>query len=217
VNLGRLFEAPTTALRQAAGTNRLRESQATKASAALAVLLLLETAVRVGNLAAISLEHHLRAVQTRQGRRYHLSIPAIEVKNRESLHFPLSAELTELIDLYIERIRPKLLRRPHAFLFPGQKDGPKGAGLLSNQIASFMAQQVGTRMKAHKFRALVGYLYLKRHPSDYETVRRLLGHRDIATTVNFYVPLQQDEAVAAFERTIDELRCEVRAAGRRRR
>ncbi len=67
-------------------------------------------------------------------------------------------------------------------------------------------------MSAHRFRSLVGYLYLKRHPGDYETVRRLLGHRNLTTTITYYVPLQQDEANRAFESTIAEIRTDIKKA-----
>ena len=47
-------------------------------------------------------------------------------------------------------------------------------------------------MTAHQFRHAAAAIYLKEHPGQYETVRQLLGHRNIQTTINFYVGLDDD-------------------------
>jgi hypothetical protein len=52
--------------------------------------------------------------------------------------------------------------------------------------------------------AAAAAIYLKHRPGDYETVRRVLGHRDINTTVRFYCGLQTMEATEQFGRLIRE-------------
>jgi integrase len=42
---------------------------------------------------------------------------------------------------------------------------------------------IGLTVNAHLFRHVCAFLYLKAHPGDYETVRLLLGHTSLATTV----------------------------------
>jgi integrase len=54
----------------------------------------------------------------------------------------------------------------------------------------------------HQFRHAAAAIYLKHRPGDYETVRRLLGHRNIQTTVRFYCGLQTLEATEQFGRLI---------------
>ncbi len=56
-------------------------------------------------------------------------------------------------------------------------------------------------MNPHLFRHFAGWNYLKAHPGDYETVRQLLGHKSINTTIVFYTGI---EVIAAHER-YDEL------------
>jgi integrase len=41
-------------------------------------------------------------------------------------------------------------------------------------------------------------MWLKAHPGDYETVRRMLGHRNIQTTINFYCGLETLQANKMF-------------------
>jgi len=45
-------------------------------------------------------------------------------------------------------------------------------------------------MTVHQFRHACAAIYLKHRPGEYEVVRRLLGHRNIQTTINFYCGLE---------------------------
>jgi len=57
---------------------------------------------------------------------------------------------------------------------------------------------IGFSITAHQFRHAAAALWLTHHPGDYETVRRMLGHRNIQTTVNFYCGLETTQANAMF-------------------
>jgi integrase len=59
-------------------------------------------------------------------------------------------------------------------------------------------------MTVHQFRHAAAAVYLKHHPGNYETVRRLLGHRDIQTTIKFYCGFETIAATEAFGRLIRE-------------
>ena len=47
-------------------------------------------------------------------------------------------------------------------------------------------------------------IFLKHRPGEYETVRRLLGHRNIQTTINFDCGLEMMQANQAFGKIIRE-------------
>jgi integrase len=49
----------------------------------------------------------------------------------------------------------------------------------------------GLLMTVHQFRHAAGAIILKRRPGEYELVRRLLGHRNVQTTINAYVGLER--------------------------
>jgi integrase len=53
-----------------------------------------------------------------------------------------------------------------------------------------------------QFRHAAAAIYLKHRPGDYETVRRLLGHRDIQTTIRFYCGLETMQATEQFGKLI---------------
>jgi hypothetical protein len=63
-------------------------------------------------------------------------------------------------------------------------------------------KHTGLKMHTHLFRHLAGLLYLTRYPGDYETVRQLLGHRSIETTIRFYCGIEQVTAFLRFDKII---------------
>ena len=54
----------------------------------------------------------------------------------------------------------------------------------------------------HQFRHAAAAIYLKHHPGEYEIVRQLLGHRNIQTTMNYYVGLDMIQASELFSEII---------------
>jgi integrase len=76
--------------------------------------------------------------------------------------------------------------------------------LFSKQITERIQKAVGLRITVHQFRHAAAAIYLKHHPGDYETVRRVLGHRSLTTTVKFYCGLETIAASEQFGRLIRE-------------
>ncbi len=50
----------------------------------------------------------------------------------------------------------------------------------------------------HQFRHAAGALILKHRPGEYELVRRILGHKSVQTTINFYCDLETTQASEIF-------------------
>ena len=73
---------------------------------------------------------------------------------------------------------------------------------FSKQITVRIQKAIGLEITVHQFRHAAAAIYLKHRPGDYETVRRLLGHRNIATTVKFYCGLETMEATEQFGKII---------------
>ena len=129
--------------------------------------------------------------------------PNYDVKNRVDLNFQFDEPLTELIDEYIHGFRPALLRGANAgWLFPGEAGQRKHGLQFSKQITVRIQKAIGLRITVHQFRHAAAAIYLKNRPSDYETVRRLLGHRDIQTTIRFYCGLETMQATEEFGKLI---------------
>jgi integrase len=56
----------------------------------------------------------------------------------------------------------------------------------------------GLRVTVHQFRHAAAALILQAKPGNYEYVRRILRHRSIQTTINFYIGLETTQASQEF-------------------
>ena len=177
---------------------------AVTAQLAVAIAILSFAPVRLGNLVSIELGKNLIRPGSPESP-FWLVFPHYDVKNRIDLEFTFDDDLTELIDEYIHEFRPMLMRGSNAtWLFPGVAGEPKTANMFSTQITQRIQKATGVRMTVHQFRHACAAIYLKHRPGDYETVRRLLGHRNIQTTINFYCGLETTQANEAFGKIIRE-------------
>jgi integrase len=163
---------------------------------AVAIDILTAAPVRPQNLASIDLEKHLVRYASKASPKYHLVFNADEVKNDLDLEFKLPTRVQKILELYVNYALPIISAKGNTQLFPGQKIGPKGPGLLSKQIAARSLRVLGVRVTGHRFRHLVGYIYLKDNPSGHEAVRRFLGHKSIMTTLNHYAGMEQAAGIA---------------------
>lgn len=172
------------------------------AQMACAIGILTVAPVRLGNLISIVLDQHL----LRPGgpaAPYWLTFPDYDVKNRIRLEFQFDEQATALIDEYVNDYLPTLRRGSNGLLlFPGEKNARKGAATLSQQITNRVQKCTGLRLTVHQFRHAAAAIILEADPGNYEFVRRILGHKNIQTTINFYVGLETAEATRHFGRIV---------------
>jgi len=177
---------------------------AVTAQIAVAIAILTVAPVRIANLGAIRLGVNLIKPDGPDSN-YWLTFPDYDVKNRVRLEYPLEQYLTRMIDDYVHDFRPILLRGRNAdWLFPGQREGAKSSILFSGQITQRVYQATGLRMTVHQFRHAAGALILQCRPGEYELVRQLLGHRNVQTTINAYIGLENIRASEIFSKIVME-------------
>jgi site-specific recombinase XerD len=177
---------------------------AVTAQLAIGIGILSVAPVRLANLASIRLGFNLIKPGGPDSN-YWLVFPDYDVKNRVKLEYPLEQYLTRLIDEYVHEFRPTLLRgRNEDWLFPGVRAENKGKICLSGQISERVRKATGLRMTVHQFRHAAGAIILQRRPGEYELVRRLLGHRNVQTTINSYVGLENIQASEIFNKIVLE-------------
>jgi len=174
---------------------------------AVALALLTVAPLRLGNLRNLDRQRHFRRAFSVDDPRHQLVIPAAEVKNKVDLEFPVPSRVMAMIERYLTFYQP-LLTNGHAstFLFPGRSGQPKHDTALRRNITDVVYKELGLRMNPHLFRHLGALLFLKAHPGQYESVRQLLGHKNIQTTTNFYAGFETDEAMHRFNKVIDGFR-----------
>jgi integrase len=175
---------------------------AVTAQLAVAIAILTFAPVRLSNLVSIELGQNLIKPGGLNAP-YWLVFPHYDVKNRVDLNFQFDQPLTDLIDEYVHEFRPTLLRGANSsWLFPGEGGEPKVRLTFGTQITGRIEKAVGLRITPHQFRHAAAAIYLRHRPGDYETVRRLLGHRDIQTTIRFYCGLETMQATEQFGKLI---------------
>jgi integrase len=196
---------PNTLMRQArADQAHAPVKAAVTAQLAVAIAILSFAPVRLSNLVSIELGKNLIKPGGPDSP-FWLIFPHYDVKNRVNLEFTFDEGLTGLIDEYIHEFRPTLARGSNAaWLFPGVAGEPKTANMFSTQIKERIQKATGVQMTVHQFRHACAAIYLMHRPGEYETVKRLLGHRNIQTTINFYCGLATTQANAAFGKIIRE-------------
>ncbi len=171
---------------------------AVNASIAVAIAIQSIAPVRLNNLIKIKLDENLIKPGGLDGP-YWLVFPKEDVKNRVPLQHKILPEIGELIDEYINDFRPILLRRFNApWLFSGENGGVKTSRTLSLQITDRVFEATGLRLTVHQFRHAAAAIFIKAFPGQYERARQLLGHKNIATTMRFYVALETTFANEAF-------------------
>lgn len=197
----RLLNLPQELRRLAQNNRTSSHRRRTLAQVAVAIELLIVTLLRIKNLAALELGHHL----VRSGDRLFLTIPAEELKTKmNALDFELPMQTTELIDWSVEgrNRRPTECR----YLFPGEGGGHKSISTLRRQIEETVWKHVGAKVNPHLFRHLGGELYLERNPGGYEVLRRVLGHARMETTTKYYAGRETRGAAKHFAAEIRKLR-----------
>lgn len=163
---------------------------------AVAIGLLLVAPVRLANLCNLDRKKHFQHAFSVEKRRYHLVIPAEEVKNDIDLEHPIPRWLMNIIELYMEKYQPLLSGdSSSSLLFPGRKHAAKTTSGLYQNITGTIYREIGLKMNPHLFRHFSAYLFLRANPGHYESVRQLLGHKNIQTTIEFYASFETTEAM----------------------
>lgn len=197
-------------LSRGGSTSSARE--ATKAAVqfhnALLFALLIQRPIREANLIDLFLGEGL---VKKIDRHYELIIRAVEEKGKKLYRIPFPAGLEEPLDYYLKHCRPLLNRKGEQRVFMTSRGGRLTPKLLGDRTAALGKRYLGIdRMNPHFFRALVVSSYLADYPNQFETVRQLLGHKSLDTTLRHYIhvhALHASRRAAQFARdTCEEFR-----------
>lgn len=161
---------------------------------AVAITLLLCCPMRIKNLAALDIDRNLRFSGGRGrlnvGAKIRVSIDGSDVKNGMPIDFDLSPKHSSIVHRYLYEFRSRLSDTPTTALFPRSSDGkPRPPAMLGQGLSNEIMRHTGLSFNPHLFRHFAASLYLRERPGEFETVRRLLKHKNLQTTVSFYADL----------------------------
>jgi site-specific recombinase XerD len=201
-NLAKLLHLPTVLVAKA---ERLLETKPRKAAllvqAALAIEILLNAPMRVGNLASLNIERHLKPLKVRREYRTHIHIPAQEVKNDLALDYELGKDATVLLNYYLAKARPVLLKEPSDFLFPAMDGGAKKTNGLSNLIKGTILEYTGLTINAHLFRSIAGKIHSLVQPGDVTTLSHVLNN-SLSTAMKAYAQFERRSALEHYQNSL---------------
>jgi integrase len=202
-NVRRLINLPESIMRSVARLPKPGYNDAVHVQTAVAIALQLVAPLRAKNLASLELGRHIIHSRSGRGAVVHLVIPAGEVKNKKPLEFRLGSDVVRLLELYLKKFRPLLVTDGSSYLFPARQGRHKTPAQLADQIQRAIKRRIGLTVNVHLFRHFCAKLFLKAHPGEYETVRLLLGHSSLATTVRAYCGMERDDAVRRYDELLD--------------
>ena len=203
-------------LRELKRKKRLTPRDIKRGMLAFLAAILTKIPMRISEVLALKYGETFFDIGAGTARKVTVWLPAEMVKNNEPRRTFFGPELVRLYDIYRTVIRPHLAPASNPYLFPSGPTATRNDDHISHSLASMMHREIGVRMTAHQFRHVVGYIFLVAKPGCYDTVRRLLGHRSLKTTLRFYAFVLEDEAHELLDETIDDLAAKRNLRRRRR-
>lgn len=158
--------------------------------------------IRPKNLAALEIGRHL----VREGVGWFVIIPREEAKTGTPIEFPVPELLDTYLAIYLDIIRPRMLRHPNcAALWVSAKGGALVYGAIG-QIFSRLSRRLGFRITPHDVRDAAATTWAISAPEQIGVARDLLAHSDLRTTIKHYNRARGIEASRAYSQVIAEMR-----------
>ena len=133
-----------------------------------------------------------------------LELSASKVKNRTELAFDIPPEVAKMLIEYRDRIAPKVIGHRPDRLFVRADGAPKSQWAVAWLIRTYLRKRVGIVLSSHQFRHLSAKVLLDAQPGNFETVRQLLGHKSLNTTVGAYAGIDSRRAGRHHQHLVEE-------------
>ncbi len=205
-NLHALLELPRDTFRKLEKQKAPDRKAALLALQALAVEFLIAMPMRIKNLTALDFNRHIVSIGLSRKQVMHVVIPEHEIKNEQPYEVAIPADTVAMLQTYRKKYLPLVCDTPTTLLFPNDRGTQRHESCFSTSITRFVRRDAGLIMNVHLFRHFAVTLYLKNHPDDVETARRLMGHKNISTTLRFYADIKNAAAFRRYEQVVANLR-----------
>jgi integrase len=141
----------------------------------------------------------------RAGELWALAIPPEDTKNKQALDFPISADMSRRIDLYLQEFRVHLPGADsHNGLWASNKRRPMSDSAIYDAVRRRTKAAFGFAVNLHRFRHAGGSFWSIQDPVNVRGVKDLLGHASFEkTTEKHYVMGQSRLAGRALAKALD--------------
>ena len=169
----------------------------------LAFALLVCRPIRLKNLAALRLGHHLCL----EGDRWYCRLDASETKEKAPFAFTLPACLDPYLATYLDRYRPLLLDGTiDEHLWISTRRTPLSGQAIYCNTCDLTERLFGVTINPHLLRDCAASALATEDPEHILAIARILGHASLNTTNQHYNQSQMISAVGAFHDVIAKLR-----------
>jgi integrase len=170
---------------------------------ALALRLIWDTGLRSGNVVALDLDRHVIGEPKERAGTINLFIPGEEVKNGTEFRDRLTLAATRLWNLYVDDYRQVHMSKASTWLFPRSDGSHWNQQQAYGDLKDLGDKLLGVDVTPHLIRALIGKVILDAYPGGHAIAQQVLGHRQLATTVNYYAPTKPSDARALYHEILE--------------
>ena len=202
-NLLRLIELPDRLWAEVKRDKKPNFRTLLKAQGALAIGLLPHMPIRPQNLWSLKFDEHI-FLHEGWGATSSLELAATEVKNQVEAGFDIPDNLAKMLIEYRNRLVPKVIGRRPDRLFIKADGSPKNQWSVAWLIRTVLRRRLGLQFSGHAFRHLSAKTILDQEPGNFETVRQLLGHKSLRTTVSAYTGLSTRRAARHHQNLLEQ-------------
>jgi len=169
----------------------------------LILAILTACPLRLRNLEMMKLGKHLHQV----GPEWHLSFDGCETKTGQPVHLVIPAELTPLLAVFLEKIRPACPGAANGTdVWPACKGRPMAVETIYARVIKRSRELFGVAINPHAFRTIAATFLAEASPGDALYARPLLGHRQPETTERFYIRASQIDAARTVSAALRQIR-----------
>lgn len=169
----------------------------------LMIALLAARSIRLANLADLEVGRHVARVNDI----YWLVLEADEVKNRKHIEVPLPNVLTQYVDQYLKRYRPRLLGDAKTnWLWISSQGRTLSQGVIRYHLKRLTEEAFGEPISPHLFRDCAATSVAIRDPHHVRIAASILGHHRLSTTQAYYDQSRMLEAGRAVQSAVIERR-----------
>lgn len=185
------------------GAPTIRQAQMMRHAAVLE--LLLHKPLRIRNVAELNFDQHIQRVKGDEGLVWRLHLPGVETKTGQRADGVINPTATALLERWRTVFRPAL-EPACSRVFIGQSGDGLLPSTLSKSLHRLIKRELGLDVHAHLMRHFAAKNFLDAYPGEYETVRQLLGHKQIETTIRAYCGHDREAAHRRYDDVIARMR-----------
>jgi integrase len=159
--------------------------------------------LRHKNLAAIEIGSDL----VKEGENWFIIIAPADTKTKTPIEFQIPELLQSQLAIYLEQVRPRMLRRPTCkALWVSAKGGALSYSAVGPVVTRHTTERLGIRITPHDARDAAATTWAIAAPEQIGVARDLLSHADLRTTTRHYNRARGIEASRAYAQIISERR-----------